>query len=67
MNMSEARRLASMVHRDPCGGMPRAELERRCGLRGEALKVALMIAYRKQWVGFIADYVVATRPEWGNR
>jgi len=64
VNLSEARRLASIVHRDPCGGLPRAELRRRVGLGPDAFKVAAMIAYRCGWVGFIRDYIVATRPEW---
>lgn len=66
MNLYEARRLAKMVHDDPCGGLPRCELEARAHLRGEALTQALMIAYRKKWIGFIKDYVVATRPEWAG-
>jgi len=66
VNLPEARRLASMVHRDPCGGLPQAEVRRRVGLGPDAFKAAAMIAYRRGWVGFIGDYIVATRPEWAT-
>ena len=64
MNVDEAKRLALMVHRDPCKAVRRSVLEQRMGLREQALKTALFIAYRKRWIDFIQDYVVAADARW---
>lgn len=58
--LEDARRLAALVHADPCGGVPRRGLESALGWPEERFKPALFCAYRARWIDFIQDYVVVS-------
>ena len=70
------RRLARIVHNDPCGGIHRDALAERLHLppRGRCMAGALGIAYRNKKIDFCGQYVVKpavrridVRPEQSGR
>jgi hypothetical protein len=57
--MEDARALARAIHRDPCGGLPRDRLPALLGWDAERVRQAMWRAYRRGWIDFIRDYLVA--------